>query len=67
MLAIVLFVKARGENQYVVTEYSVNSLVFFFFRFSSDLFFQTVLYYMANCTYDSTSVVAILTLCLYKV
>ena len=31
--AVVLFVKARRENQYIVAEYIFNSLVFFWFVF----------------------------------
>lgn len=38
MLAIVLFVKARGENQYRVTEHIFNSLGFFLLCFSKHVF-----------------------------
>lgn len=60
MLAIVLAVKARGENQYIAAEYSVNSLaLLFFFR----PVFPNCSFYMGNCTHDYTNVVKILTLC----
>ena len=36
--AVVLFVKARGENQYIVAEYIFNSLVFFWFVFPKMFF-----------------------------
>lgn len=60
MLAIVLIVKARGENQYIVAGYSVNSLaLLFFFR----PVFQNYSFYVENYTHDYTNVAEILTLC----
>lgn len=57
MLLIVLFVKARGENQYTVTEYSIN--LFFF----SGLLFQRLFFLnMVNGTYYYPNVVEILIL-----
>lgn len=61
MLAIVLFVKARGENQYRVTEHIFNSLGFF-----STLFFETCFFNMINWTCVYTSFIEILTLCFFK-
>lgn len=53
MLLIVLFVKARGENQYIVTEYSIN-------HFFSVLLFQKAFFYkhgqlyllLSQCCWD---------------
>ena len=52
-VAVVLFVKARRENQYIVTEYIFNSLIF------SGLFFQKCFCNVTNwtcgtCVYTDT-------------
>lgn len=62
MPAFVLFVKARGENQCIVPEYSVNSLeVFFRIVFPNMLFLHSKLYYAY------TNTVEILTLYFFQV
>lgn len=63
-VVVVLFVQARGENQYIVTEYIFNSLVF------SGLFFQKCFCNVTNwtcgtCVYTDT--VEILTFCFFQV
>lgn len=63
-VAVVVFVKARGGNRYIVAEYIFNSLVF------SGLFFQESFcnvthWTCGTCVYTDT--VEILTFCFFQV
>ena len=63
--AVVLFVKARGENQYIVAEYIFNSLVFFWFVFPKMFFCNVTNWTCGTCVYTDT--VEILTFCFFQV